>query len=241
MEGRSTMKRFIALISVAMLLLALSGCGNSKKIEELQKQVDALQEQLAKISTSEETPSAPDPNAQSLRDSISTVEQAVAYFDEKFPSLYMSAHSNNGEDAYWYLRSGDEVAVRAKEEVVGRSCIVQALTYLLGDDMDISTIIGFRHDETGGCPLWGMNCIKTDSGYKIFDPVAGMQGDEASRYGAMLPDAEVSTLAEYAELIMQDPAIAATLDNLYIYDGVQLIIFKEYPQWVIRSSSRRAS
>ena len=88
----------------------------------------------------------------------------------------MSAHLNDGVNPEFWLAAGEAILLRDPAcEPVGRSCIAQAATYLLGDDMEISTLIGFRHDASGGCPLMALNCIKTERGYRFVDLVLGMQ------------------------------------------------------------------
>lgn len=131
----------------------------------------------------------------------------------------MSAHLNDGVVDYWWLDSGEQIVQRSREDILGRSCVVNAASYLLGDDMEISTVIGFRHDETGGMPMMAINCIKTEDGYRFEDPVLGMGADQESRFGPLLPEAAVGSVEEYVELILRDPEILRTLDFLYIFEG----------------------
>ena len=162
-----------------------------------------------------------------LRNKISTIEEVTDYFDARYPQLYMSAHLNDGVVDYWWLDSGEEILQRPLDSIVGRSCIVNAATYLLGDDMEIYTVIGFRHDEIGGIPMMAINCIRTHKGYRFVDPVQGMRGDMGSRCGALLPEATVASLEEYVELLQQDPEIMRTLDYLYLFEGGQRFEFYE--------------
>lgn len=167
------------------------------------------------------------PAPEVLRSEISTLEEVTAFFDERFPELYMSAHLNDGVVDYWWLPGGEEIVQRPTDNVVGRSCIVNAATYLLSDDMEIYTVIGFRHGEGGGMPMLAINCIRTQKGYRFADPVIGMRGDVGSRYGALLPEAEVASLEDYVALLRQDPEIMSTLDDLYLFEGGEQFEFYE--------------
>ena len=75
---------------------------------------------------------------------ISTMEQAVAYFDAKFPYLWMyAAHGDDAVDYRW-IESGAYQCNRSADEGMDRAAIVNAITYMLSDDMEIYTVIGFR-------------------------------------------------------------------------------------------------
>ncbi|MGM9549018.1 MAG: hypothetical protein ACI3V5_04155 [Faecousia sp.] len=210
------------------------------KIGELESQVAALEQQIQQL---EET-DPPEPSqvhnekvlpsevytiedARALRSEISTIEDAVAFLDFKFPELWMSAHLTDGESDYWWLDSGEQIVMRSLYEAAGRSCVVNAVTYLLCDDMEISSVIGFRRDDSGGMPMLAINCIKTQDGYQFVDPVLGMQGDGMSRYGALLPEAAVSSMEEYVDLVCSDPEIKLTLDSLYVFENGERFEFYE--------------
>ena len=168
-----------------------------------------------------------------LRTEISTIEQVSAYFDSRFTELYASAHMTDYIVDYWWLDDGYNIVHREMPSVVGRSCVVNAATYLLSDDMEIYTVIGFGHDEEGGLPMLTINCIKTDEGYEFVDPVLGMQGDIGSRFHAILPEAKTSSIEEYVDLITADPTIYSTLDYLYIFEGGERIEFYEDQQGIV--------
>jgi len=116
--------------------------------------------------------------------------------------------------------------------VAGRGCVANAATWLLSDDMEICTLLGFRSSNGAGDPMWAMNCIRTEDGYEIIDPVLGMQGDEISRYGALLPEAKVASLEEYVELLRADSEIMQSLDSLWLFESGGQIEFYESPQGV---------
>ena len=165
-----------------------------------------------------------------LRKEISTIEQVTEYFDGRFPELWHSAHLTDGIVDYWWLDDGYNIVNRNLNESVGRSCVVNAATYLLSDDMEIYTVLGFRHNEKGAMPILAINCIKTEDGYEFIDPVLGMQGDLGSRSRAILPEVKVSSIEEYVDLITDDPEIYSTLDYLYMFEGGERIEFYEDKQ-----------
>ncbi len=158
-------------------------------------------------------------NAQSLRDRISTVEQAAEYLDSRFPELWMSLHINNGQDNINWLRSGERILEGEEINEAGRSCVASAAAYLLGDDMEIYTVIAFWSDGMSGGPMKAINCIRTPEGYEFVDIARMMSGDEMSRCGALLPEGEVSSLEEYVRLVNSDPELAEQLYSIYIFEN----------------------
>jgi len=165
-----------------------------------------------------------------LRSQISTVEEVANLLDGKFDTeLFMSGHTHTPEDPdnYWWLSSGEETVNRQSHEIIGRSDVVQAATYLLADDMEIYTVIGFAHSENGGIPMRAINCIKTADGYEFVDPVLLMQGDLGSRYGTKLPEAKVSSLDEYVALCQSMPGLSLYIDYLYLFSDAERFEFVE--------------
>ncbi len=158
-----------------------------------------------------------------LRAEISSMEQAREYFDTKHPFLWQDNYfASDGKDYYW-MECGYVQCHRSAEEALDRLDVINGITYLLSDDMEIYSVVGFRHqrglvDKTG-TPMLAINCIKTEDGYEFIDPVKGMQGDLGSRFGAILPEATVSSVEEYVHLINSDPEIYSTLDFLYMFEG----------------------
>lgn len=239
------MKRIGILLLAAALAAAFCGCGTSGREKELEAQVaalesrlemleQALEEQSSGNAAQENVPVRVNGEAEQLRAEISTVEEASAWLDSRFPELWMSAHITDGQSDKYWLDSGADILMRDPEySVLGRSCVVNAVTYLLGDDMDISTVIGFWHDETGGCPLKAINCIRTENGYVFVDPVATMRGNEMSIFGQQLPQAQTASLEEYVDLVLSDPELRETLDSLYLFEnGERLDFTQNLAGWV---------
>ena len=162
-----------------------------------------------------------------LRGEISTMEQAREFFDNKFPYLYHDNYWSIDECDYLWMECGYIQCLRPEDHFLDRLDVINGITYLLSDDMEIYSVVGFRHDRNNisptGMPMLAINCIKTEDGYEFVDPVKGMQGDMGSRFSAILPEATVSSIEEYIDLITSDPEIYSTLDFLYIFEGGERI------------------
>ena len=162
-----------------------------------------------------------------LRAEISTMEQAREYFDARYPNLWQDLYWTEDNLDYFWMEDGGAICSRLKSEDLDRPDLVHAVTYLLSDDIEIYTVIGFQHNskqvDLTGTPMLAINCIKTEDGYEFIDPVKGMQGDLGSRYGAILPEAKVSSIEEYVDLITSDPGIYSMLDFLYMFEGGERI------------------
>lgn len=165
------------------------------------------------------------PMAESLRAEISTVEQAAQYLDERFPTLWMSMHMNNGQDDIYWLRSGAEILEDTSLAEAGRSCVANAVTYLLADDMEIYTVIGFWSDGSGGCPLKAINCIVTDDGCEFVDVVQLMSGDKQSRYGEMFPEGNFSSMEEYIIELNRNPIFLQQMYSIYAFGQGEKLTF----------------
>lgn len=161
------------------------------------------------------------------RSDIYTIEQAIEYYDAKYPILWADAYCTDDSVDYYWVESGADKCNRSRDEMMDRLDIVNVITYLLSDDMEIYTVVGFRHKSgevvEGGTPIMAINCIKTKDGYEFIDPVKGMQGDVGSRYGALLLEAKVSSIEEYVDLLISDPEIYSTLDFLYMFKNGERI------------------
>ena len=227
------MKRFVSialpvLLSALCIVMFFKLTALQNRVEQLENAgaaVPAMTQQQAEASEYEPEIEENDSfegdsvDMEALRREYSHPEQVRRYFDEKYPELWMDASFSYGMSTELFLADGASVMQRSEFDAVGRSCIANALTWLLSDDMEIYTLLGFRSLNGEGDPTWGLNCIATDKGYKIIDPVLGLRGDETSRYGAMLPEAEVESLDEYVELILEDEAIRENLDSLWLFEG----------------------
>lgn len=167
-----------------------------------------------------------------LRTAISTMEQAKEYFDNKYSFLWMyCAYGDDHVDYRWIEDGYIQCTVPTDENIMDRAGVVNAVTYLLSDDMEIYTVIGFRHNQ-GFMPYLSINCIKTEDGYEFIDPVKGMGADAGSRRDGILPEAKVATIEEYVDLVISDPQFYATLDYLYMFEGGTRIEYYEDEQGI---------
>ncbi len=163
------------------------------------------------------------PRAETLRGEIATIDEAVDYLDSRFPELWMSAHFNNGQDDIYWLRSGGEIIEDEEFNQAGRSCIANAASYLLSDDMDISTVICFWNDGMEGGPLKAVNRIKTDNGYQFVDIAKMMSGDEMSRYGELLPEGNFASMDDYIAEVFSS---GEQLFSMYVFENGGKFIFR---------------
>lgn len=157
-----------------------------------------------------------------VKTAISTVPDAIAYLDMRFPELWMGLPFHNGidVDTRWY-RSADEI-LSSSSGLAARSCIVNCLTYLLDDDYEIESLIAFWPDPSEineDCPEKAINCIKTVDGYLFFDPVLRMQGDAMSRKHDLLPEMKCGSVAEYVEHIRQNPTLSSVIKYIFKNTG----------------------
>lgn len=157
-----------------------------------------------------------------VKSAISTVSDAIAYLDLRFPTLSHGGAVRNGSSSkdFW-LRSAPEI-LTDRQWPASRTCITSCITYLLDDDYEIESLIAFwpsaekmNEDE----PQKTINYIKTATGYIFFDPVLRMQGDAMSRKGALLPQTNCSSVAEYIETIRQTPALSDVLKYIFSNAG----------------------
>lgn len=176
--------------------------------------------------------------ASELRTAISSVADAKAYLNQRFPTLWHSYHMWKGAESNTFiLRSGEEILAPNTGKPAGRSDIITAMSYLLSDNNNICSLYGFRHFEDGiMAPVMAVNYIKSGDSYTIFDPVLGMAADKSSRYGPLLPEAAVSSLKEYVDIITSDGQLYLTVDSLYPVSYGRQITGIDKNKWVTITS-----
>lgn len=145
-----------------------------------------------------------------LKAAISTVGDAVAYLDMRFPTLWTSYHmwlgSNSDE---FVLRSGEDILKADSGPDAGRGDIATALAYLLGDDYNITAVFGFSYMGTE-LLISSANCIAHNGAYTFFDPVKNMKGGPGSEIESLLfPEVSTSSMAEFAKLAASGQAYAS--------------------------------
>lgn len=227
------MKKIIAAALAVFLLCgmaALVGCGEEQQAAETnpaeQIVYDESEQPDEQWENNSDEAERDYPQAQALRADISTVEEAAVYLDSRFPELWMSLHFNNGEDNINWLRSAEEILEGDELNEAGRSCVASAAAYLLGDDMDITTLICFWNDGASGGPMKAINCIKTADGYEFVDIAKKMSGDEMSRFGALLPEGEYASLDEYIGKLCADPEFGKQIYSVYLFENGEKFVFE---------------
>ena len=171
-------------------------------------------------------------NKGKVQQEISTWEDAVAYFDQRYPTLSTISIACPGtpEEAKGMrlISSGESGIARGSIEFVPRYEVVQGMNYLLSDDMEIYSVVALCRDGSSEVITKVTNCIKTEDGYEFRDPVGEMKADEESRNGRMLPDAKVQSYEEYFALLGAIPELCEVVDRLYIIDGFeQITVFND--------------
>jgi hypothetical protein len=168
-----------------------------------------------------------------LRQMISTMEEAVAYLDARYPDIWQGMSIHNGDESIQWLRSAEEVLKGSVTAFAGRSDIYNVITYLLSDDMEIFTILGFWHDENGSGPHKAINCIKTESGYQFVDPVLRMNGNQNSIFGGILfPETTTATLEEYIAFVQSSSQMAEFYDAIWLIpNGIRIDYGVELSGW----------
>lgn len=171
-------------------------------------------------------------NKGKVQQEISTWEDAVAYFDQRYPTLSTISIACPGtpEEAKGMrlISSGESGIARGSIEFVPRYEVVQGMNYLLSDDMEIYSVVALCRNGTKEVITKVTNCIKTEDGYEFRDPVGEMKADEESRNGRMLPDAKVQSYEEYFALLGAIPELCEVVDRLYIIDGFeQITVFND--------------
>lgn len=171
-------------------------------------------------------------NKEMVQREINTWEDAVAYFDQRYPTLSTISIACPGtpEEAKGMrlISSGESGIARGSVEFVPRYEVVQGMNFLLSDNMEIYSVVALCRDGSSEVITKVTNCIKTEDGYEFRDPVGEMKADEESRNGRMLPDAKVQSYEEYFALLGAIPELCEVVDRLYIIDGFeQITVFND--------------
>ena len=153
---------------------------------------------------------------------ISTVPDAIAFLDQRFPELWMGMSYNNGNEVNdRWLRSAVEI-LSDHEADAARSCAANCVSYLLDDNYQVESLIAFWPDPdimNSDGPEKAINVIKTADGYLFFDAALRMQSDAESRKNLVLPEMKCASVAEYVEHIRQDPVLSSVIKYIFKNTG----------------------
>lgn len=158
-----------------------------------------------------------------LKTAISTFADAQAYINSTFDSFW-AVQALGGSGGNWPFPSGEELFTWGGN--IAPNTYAACVTYLLSDDFEIYTIYATRqecvyHDDF---PVKVVNCIRTQNGYAFLHPCSMSQVPEehGGSFDVLLPEAETSSLKEYAEIVAGDPAMQ-DVTNLYaVKNGVRI-------------------
>lgn len=238
-ENGGFLRGDIAILSANALGVKRKGSENSL-LESIQKKsvsTNSLEQLLSERRlTDEQLHFLKSSSAEKLKEAISTLGDAIAYLDFRFPTLWMSFHLWQGAGSSTAkLRSGQEIL---NDTVVtdvgignaGRSDITTAVAYLLSDDYSIGSLFGFWFSSDGSFnPIGSANYIHSGDKYYVFDSVKGMKGDAVSTNGTKFPTAEVASLTDYIE---NNPSLKTSYLSINSVDNGIGITFVAENQWV---------
>ncbi len=211
------MKKRLVFCAVLLLAVCFAACAGAEAVASapILTERELTDEQIADLD------GLP---AEKLQAAISTVADAKAYLDRRYPTAWHDYHTafHPGDttylynDALYFLRPG-----YTADKGIGRQDLVNIATYLLCDDMEICTLFATRENT----PSMAVNRLKTDEGIWYFDIVNGMQCDDMCRRDPSFPDALVQSDDEYMALVLSDEETKACIENAYlIYDGDAILI-----------------
>ena len=139
---------------------------------------------------------------------LSTLADAIAYLNYRFPTVSMdNMVLSNGEKRI--LRSGKEILEEFRLPA-SRGDIATCVSYLIGENYEIETLIVFVQDNSASEPYpMAVNLMHTVSGYWFLDPVALMDCKLESGDSKYLPELKCDSVDGYLEQIRQDFDVVA--------------------------------
>ncbi len=139
---------------------------------------------------------------------VFTIAEVIAYLNFRFPTV--SSESMAFSDGVrGTLRSGKEI-IEDLNRPVTRGDLATCVSYLIGDDYEVDTLVVFVKDEAGGEPYpVAINAIHTAGGYWFFDPVLLMNIQLEPADGKVLPEMKCESVAVYLSSIQEGFDIVA--------------------------------
>ena len=139
---------------------------------------------------------------------LSTIADAIAYLNRRFPTVSTENMAlSNGEKRI--LRSGKEILEEFRLPA-SRGDIATCVSYLIGENYQIETLIIFVQDDSASEPYpMAVNLMHTASGYWFLDPVALMDCKLESGDSKYLPERKCDSVDGYLEQIRQDFDVVA--------------------------------
>jgi hypothetical protein len=142
---------------------------------------------------------------------ISTIADVIAYLNLRFPTVSMECMSIS-DGTGRTLRSGKEI-IEDGDRPVTRGDIATCVSYLLGDNYEVDTLVVFVKDDSAEEPSpIAINAIQTTGGYWFFDPLLLMTSQLESADGRVLPEMKCDSVSSYLAAIQGEFDIAAAYE-----------------------------
>lgn len=186
------MKKITALLLT--LLLLLSVCPATAAAENsLRDERNLSDKEIAALDSC-----TPD----QVRAAISTVGDAWAYLNRRYPSLWHDGSTSFFDNDPHRVYQPAVFFLHDAQNITGRCDIATITTWLLNDDMDICGVYAID-DEI---PTRAVNRISLNGEYVYIDMVRGMNADDESNPPELelLPEAHCKSHEEYIALVMSD-------------------------------------
>lgn len=139
---------------------------------------------------------------------VSTIADVIAYLNLRFPTVSSESMAVS-DGARRTLRSGKEI-IEDLNRPVTRGDLATCVSYLIGDDYEVETLVVFVKDDSSEEPYpIAINAIQTKKGCWFFDPVLLMTKQPDSADGKVLPEMKCESAAVYLNSIQKDFDIVA--------------------------------
>ena len=184
------MKKIIALL-LTLLLLAIICPAAAGAEDDLRTDRRLSDEEIAALDLCRPA---------DVREAISTVGDAWAYLNRRYPSLWHDAGTSFYPGDPYILYHPASYFLYDAQYTTGRCDIATIATWLLNDDMDICAVYAIGDNVV----TRAVNRIALDDEYVYIDMVRGMDADKASKLQEepVLPEARCKSHEEYIALLM---------------------------------------
>lgn len=197
------MKKITALILAFLLLLSVCSAAAESAGSDLLAQRRLSDQEIAALDSC---------TADEVRAAISTVGDAWAYLNRRYPELWHDAGVRFYPEDLRVLYHPASYFLNTDDTIVGRSDIATITTWLLNDDMDICGVYAVGDD----CVTRAVNRIALDDEYEYIDMVRGMNADEGSKLDSEppLPEARCETHEAYTALLLADETLKSQISAI---------------------------
>ncbi len=162
-----------------------------------------------------------------VRAAVSTVADARAYLNRRYPSLWHDAGTSFYPEDPCQLYHGASYFLHDAQFITGRCDIATIATWLLNDDMDICGVYAVGD----GVVTRAVNRIALDGEYVYIDMVRGMDADAMSQLESEppLPEARCGSHEDYIALLLADETLRSQISAIATEaNGWGLSTYTEY-------------